>query len=433
VTGPRRRRLPAVGAALALSALGFARAPAFAQPPAVAATPAVSQTPDPGAEVVNRVVLRINDRIATLHDYELRKHDLEREVLNRPDMPLEQRRELLNNLGTTVYRDLFEEVLLLSRADQLDIQATDADVEGQLTRVRAGFGLESQADFEAALAQQGMRLEEFREQIRRNLRIQAVLGREVQQAIELDEEMLRRIYRDNPQDFVTPEAIQLRELVVLEDHGGSDDERRRLASGLRSELLGGRSMAELGEEHQASGETSAAIDLGWVERGDLTPDLESAVWDLQPGEVTEPVEARGGLHLIEVVERRASEVRPFAEVADEIRANERRKRFATEYTKYVEKLEAESYVVAEPPPEAADFRRAGPGEQMPPVGLEAAAEQSAEEQIEQQAQDAAATAETHPDPGPPLGDASATAPEEPLPTPDDLPGAPPPDQLPPPD
>lgn len=334
-----RRCRPAVRAGALLLALAAAAAPL-------------------AGDVVNRVVLRVNDRIATLHEFEERRAETERELLRRQDLPLQQRRELLNNLDETVFRDLYEELLLLSRADQIDVRVSESDVDAALARMRENFGLDTDEDFAAALAQTGMTRDQLRDQVRRQQRIQTVLGREVQAKIVIDEEVLRRYYRDHPEDFQVPEQLRLQEIVVLDDSGLTPEERAALAAEIREELLAARPLAEAAAERSQDGATSGAIDIGWVSRGDLAPDLASAIWDLPAGSISEPVASRGGLHLVEVQERREATLRPFSEVADQIRAFERQRRFADAYTEYLDRLEREAYIQADPPETAKNFRAA---------------------------------------------------------------------------
>ena len=102
------------------------------------------------------MVLRVNDRIATLYDYAQRKADLQAQLLHQQDMPLDQRRDMLNHLGVTVFHDMFEEMLLLSRADQADVQVTEEDIAAAIQRMRQNFKLDTDEEFAAALAQNGM-------------------------------------------------------------------------------------------------------------------------------------------------------------------------------------------------------------------------------------------------------------------------------------
>jgi peptidyl-prolyl cis-trans isomerase SurA len=371
------------------------------------------------SEVVNRVVLRVNDRIATLYDYAQRKADLQAQLLHQQEMPLDQRRDMLNHLGVTVFHDMFEEMLLLSRADQADVQVSDEDIAAAIQRMRQNFKLDTDEEFAAALAQNGMSPTQLRDQIRQNLTIQTLISREVQGKIEVDEEVLRRYYRDHPDEFRVPEQLRLQEVVVLDDSKLTAEERVQLAAAIRQEVIAGRPLAELAAEHSKDGSTSALIEVGWVSHGDLSADLEAAVWGLKVGEVSAPVAARGGLHLLRVEERREATLRPFADVIDGIRAKERERLFTDQYKEYMDRLEREAYVQIDPPDDAKDFRlaTAGPGDLASTVGLNAAtAEQAAATEKTKAATAAAAAA------------ARTRAAEPNFPSPE-APGTPPPSQI----
>ena len=94
---------------------------------------------------------------------------------------------------------------------------------------------------------------------------------------------------------------------------------------------------------------------GWVEPGDLDAQLAVAADLLSAGEVSEPIEARGGLHLLQVVGVEESMIQDFQDVRDEIEAKERNRLFNTELQSYMEELVATSYIISNPPPDAATF------------------------------------------------------------------------------
>lgn len=311
------------------------------------------------AELLNRVVIRVNDRIATLHDYEERKRQMEQGVI-QSDATLAERREILARLPEQVYRNLLEEQLLLSRADQLGIVFTEEEVDSQMRRVRDSYGFASDQEFEAALVQTGRHLREFRRELRTNMRIQELLAREVRSEVDVDEEQARIYYRDHPEQFQRPQRMRLQELVVLADAREDTAERQELARAIRAEILSGKAIDEVVEAYGEEGLTSGAIDLGWVVAGDLASELEESVWDLGAGEVSEPVESRGGTHVIQVLEREDAGLRPFNEVSDEARGRARQQAFAEAMEAYMEELEDTSFVTLDPPAEAADFRSAGP-------------------------------------------------------------------------
>jgi hypothetical protein len=141
------------------------------------------------------------------------------------------------------------------------------------------------------------------------------------------------------------------------DEVGSAADRQSTAAAIRAKVQAGASLADAVAETSKKGATSAAVDLGWVTPGDLDKNLETAVWKLPKGSISDPVPARGGLHLVQVIDRRESRVPPFSEVQASIQAKEQERVFRQEVTKYMVELEKKSLVVANPPAEAANFRR----------------------------------------------------------------------------
>jgi parvulin-like peptidyl-prolyl isomerase len=307
------------------------------------------------AEVLNRIVLRVNDRIATLYDYQQRKDEMVRDILRR-EQDQEERQRLLGQAGEMVFADLFRELLMDSRADQLGIEISDVQVDQSIAQLKQNFNLKTDQEFAAALAQSGMTEPQLRVQVRNNLRVQEVRGREVQSRVNVDEEDLRRYYRKNLEQFRQPEQLQLREVVVLEEGGVAVDERRKAAADVRAKVLGGASLADAAADYAKKGTTSNVIELGWVSPGDLDKNLETAIWKLPVGSLSEPVEARGGLHLVQVIDRRESRIPPFTEVSAVIQSREQERVFRDEITKYMVELEKKSLIVANPPQEAAGYR-----------------------------------------------------------------------------
>ncbi len=340
-----RRRTPRSPRRLAATAVTLAcLAGALALPPAA------------GAEELNRIVLRINDRIATLYDYQQRRDTMFAEAQRRELAP-DERRRLLEDGPEHVFKELFEEVLLQSRADQLSIEAPAERVQAMIDRMKESNGITTDEQFQQALAESGMTEEQLRAQIGRNLRMRGVMEREVQDRVVVNEEDLRRVYGRNPDRFRLPEQRRVREVVVLEASGRPLEERQRIAAEVREELAKGAPQSELVAKYAAEGVTSGISEIGWVGPGDLAKELETAAFRLTSGQVSEPVASRGGLHVVHVLEVRPSRVQTFAEAEETLRREEEDRVYRVEIAKYMKELQEQSYVVAKPPAEAADFRR----------------------------------------------------------------------------
>jgi parvulin-like peptidyl-prolyl isomerase len=309
------------------------------------------------ADTLNKVVLRINDQIATLFDYQQRRQDFLRD-LSRREMDAAERGRVVSQAPEIVFKDMFQDLLLDSRAHQLAIEIGEAQVTAAVAQMRQNFGIKTDEDFQQALAQSGMTEAQLREQLRGQLRVREVMDREVRSRVKVDEEALRRYYRKNVEQFRVPEQFHLREVVVL-DEGGlpSPGERRAVADQIRQAVAAGKPLAEASAKYRKKGVTSAEVDLGWVSPGDLDPALQTAAWKLKPGELSEPVAGRGGLHLLLAAEHRDARVPPFSEVSSVIQNREQDRVYNLEVAKYMVELEQKSLIVLDPPAEAAGFRR----------------------------------------------------------------------------
>lgn len=308
------------------------------------------------AQDAYEIVLRVNERIATTWDYQRRRADRIRMIQNAESLPAQQRQRLLANVGVSTMDEIFEELLMLSRADQLGIRVNDQDLDRAMATTMQNYGIESQEQFEQALRSNGMSLEQFRDNLSQSLLVQKLMGEEVHPRISLEEEDLRRFYQNHLDEYQEPERLRLEEIVVLSASSLSADEEQSAAQEIRRQVEEGGELQAVVEPFAARGEASSAVDLGWVEVGDLDAELEKAVWGLATGGVSEPVAGRGGLHVLVVAERQEARLKPFAEVENEIRATEGERLLSAEMQKYLEELEAAAYVVVNAPPDAIGFR-----------------------------------------------------------------------------
>ncbi len=171
---------------------------------------------------------------------------------------------------------------------------------------------------------------------------------------DLTDEEIQQYYADNAPRFTRPEQVkvsyielaadQLRGQVVVTDadveqyyHENlakfSSEEQRRVshilvegddqakAQAILDELNAGADFAALAEAKSDDfGSAELGGDLGFIERDVMDPVFEEAAFALtNVGDRTELVKTDFGYHIIQLNELKASEAKPLADVADEIR------------------------------------------------------------------------------------------------------------------
>lgn len=120
----------------------------------------------------------------------------------------------------------------------------------------------------------------------------------------------------------------------------------------RTRIEGGLATFEsLAREHSQDGSSAQGGDLGWSSPGRYVPEFEQALDALKPGEISQPVVSRFGVHLIQLVERRKSKLdtREQREVAREAL---RQKKLEEAYTDWAREQRARAYVEYRDVPQA---------------------------------------------------------------------------------
>lgn len=83
-------------------------------------------------------------------------------------------------------------------------------------------------------------------------------------------------------------------------------------------VAAGRDFAEVARELSIDGSARQGGDLGWFGPGVMIPEFEDTVRNLEPGQVSEPLQTRFGWHLVRLAERRIASVPPLEQVRDEL-------------------------------------------------------------------------------------------------------------------
>jgi peptidyl-prolyl cis-trans isomerase SurA len=118
--------------------------------------------------------------------------------------------------------------------------------------------------------------------------------------------LLKLLERQMPGDDLNS-AVQTRARHILLRPGPRLSEaaaRARLADFAKRVRSQATDFAQLAREFSEDPSAKAGGDLGWVTPGMLVPEFEQVMDSLAPGEVSEPLVSRFGVHLVQVLERR---------------------------------------------------------------------------------------------------------------------------------
>ncbi|MNK94740.1 Chaperone SurA precursor [compost metagenome] len=148
---------------------------------------------------------------------------------------------------------------------------------------------------------------------------------------------------DQPQASERITQTQVRHILVRTGPNMPEAEARRQMTTMRDRLTHGGDFADFARRFSQDGSAQQGGDLGWVSSGELVPEFEQAMNRLRPGEISEPVVTQFGVHLIQVMDRRETEVSAEKQ-RDFARAEVREQKLRAAYDDWVRQLRSAAYV-----------------------------------------------------------------------------------------
>lgn len=101
--------------------------------------------------------------------------------------------------------------------------------------------------------------------------------------------------------------------------------------------------ATLARQNSQDGSAAQGGDLGWANPGMFVPEFERVMDGLAPGQISEPLISRFGVHLIQLLERRTAAVSE-REQRELVRNMLREKKFNEVYVSWAQEVRAKAYV-----------------------------------------------------------------------------------------
>lgn len=286
------------GVTILVAAALIAAAPAFGQEP-------TRQFVDGIAAVVGNEIVLESELDEELYIYHMRTGGRE--------MGEERSAELRQQ----ILAEMIDEMLLVAKAKRDSIVLGEGELEEEIEvrvkEIRERYG--SEEALREALEQEGLTLNElkeiYRDDIERRLLAEKVVREEVHSKIDVTWGDVEEYYRENAGEVARlPESYEVAGILMAPE---VSEEAKREAfdrlSEARSLIESGRPFEEVAREYSDDASAARGGELGFVERGQTVPEFETALFALEPGEISGIVPTRFGFHIIQAVEREGERVR----------------------------------------------------------------------------------------------------------------------------
>ncbi|HXX31650.1 MAG TPA: peptidylprolyl isomerase [Myxococcaceae bacterium] len=291
------------------------------------------------AELVDRVAAVVNNEIITLSAvqkraaFEFQKLDAEVTPQDRQKKREEITRKTLDAI--------IDEYVLDQELKEAKIVIDDKQVEMSVQEVMKRYNFNSE-QLSQAVANEGLTMADYREQMRKQLARYQLLREKVQKKIKVSEADIRSEYDRMARTEGKEIEIHVRHIVVQLPQNPTPAEVQ--AAELKAKAIAaearqpGVDFAELAKRKSEGSSAADGGDLGFFKHGAMVPAFEAVAFSLKPGEVSDPVQTSLGWHVLKLEEERAVGLPPLSEMKAQIEDKLRQEQVVRASAQYVQQL-----------------------------------------------------------------------------------------------
>jgi peptidyl-prolyl cis-trans isomerase SurA len=242
-------------------------------------------------------------------------------------------------------KEILDELIVIhileQEADKQGIRVDDKGVQASIDSVKERNKL-TQDQFILSLAAQGLNYAEYRDMLKRQLKLTKLIAIEVQQKVALSEEDAQLYFKQNrehineqyqklidslspPQDSkesTEPEIpadieiylggkVRLRQIVLKIPSRDKKEMEKVMAKAKRiyHEAITGADFAQLAKKYSEDSLASKGGDLGFMDYKDLVPNLQQVVQRMKEGDVFQPLGSKEAIIIFYLAEAKNRQVK----------------------------------------------------------------------------------------------------------------------------
>jgi peptidyl-prolyl cis-trans isomerase SurA len=283
-----------------------------------------------GIKLRDRIVAVVNTEVITQSELEEEVIEAKQQARQRFTGP-----ELIRRLRQIEYTGLnrmIERKLQIQIAKRRGIKVTDDDVKDAIARLRR-LGESPNENNPKELAS-----------IKDQLTAMRIINQQVRSSLLVSDDELRRFYEQHRERFLLPPEVRISQILIALGPGSEMLHVREKARQVYGLLKKGDTFEELAGRYSQGQESRRGGSLGFVRIGDMLAQIQKAIQDLAPGQISEPIASPLGMHIIRVDERKPAQYRPFEEVQEDIRTAVYQQKSEDAYQAWIKDLKDQSYI-----------------------------------------------------------------------------------------
>ena len=274
----------------------------------------IAQTRAAEPEVIDGVAAVVNGDVITFSQVQEVSGPRERTL--REQFTGQELIDKIKEARLGALNDLIDRQLIVQEFKKKQFNIPEYVVDDQIANIiKDDFAGDRQA-FLRTLNAQGYTVNKFRDMQRDKVIVGAMRQNNVKGNFSATPQQIQAYYDANKQEFVTPEQLKLRMIVLNADplDANSADSTRKMAEEIRDKVKGGADFATMAKTYSMDGTAESGGDWGLIDRKTLNQQLTDVAFALLPSQTSQVVQIGDSFYILYCESKKESGVIPLPEV-----------------------------------------------------------------------------------------------------------------------
>jgi peptidyl-prolyl cis-trans isomerase SurA len=296
--------------------------------------------------LVEEIAAKVNGDIITRGELEQQRRDFER-ALRAENVTGQKLQDAVREFSANALKEQIDNLLLVHKAKDLNI-SVDAEVTREMADIQVRAKISDPDQFQRFIQEQtGMTYQDYKDQIKRRMLAQRVIGQEVGYRMSLPEAELRKYYEEHKAEYVRKDQVFLSQILISTE--GKTPEQVAAAEKKAKDVVArarkGEKFSELVRENSDDPETArTGGGLPPYGRGMMAKEMEDVVFKEKKGYVTDPFKIATGFVILRIEERYEAGQASFEEVRSEIQDQLTRPKMEPRIREFLTRLRTEAFL-----------------------------------------------------------------------------------------
>ncbi len=299
------------------------------------------------SEMLDRTVATVNGEIILYSEVLAQVKVMEKTFPELRNLESEKRPQLERDALTA----LIQQKLTEQEIKRLKISVPDAEVDATINGIKKENNF-SETQFAYLLKQEGLTLEQFRQNIKKELERNRLLDRVLKSKTVITDTQVDAYLKEGPKEGSKETALSQKRLrlgiifLPVDEQKANEKEAVKTGNDILAKIKSGADFSKMAIQYSKGPAASDGGDIGFISSDDLAPYIANAVRPLHKDQVSNLVAGQGGYYIFKVFDVQSQQL--SSNSGSDLRERARKELFQQElnrkFEEWVRTLESKAFI-----------------------------------------------------------------------------------------